>query len=119
MLGGFIAGTTETPGHIMIKGNKKVKLIRGMAGRISNLNKSIKNNELIGIENMTPEGVEGYVPYKGKVKHILEQIHGGIQSGLSYCGVASIKELHDSPIEFVKITNSGKEESNSHDITEL
>ena len=119
MLGGFIAGTTETPGNIMIKGNKKVKMIRGMAGRMSNLNKSIKNNESIDIENMTPEGVEGYVPYKGRVKYILDQMRGGIQSGLSYCGVDSIEELHKTSIEFVKLTSSGKEESGSHDISEI
>ncbi len=119
MLGGMIAGTTETPGNIMIKGNKKVKMIRGMAGRMSNLNKSIKNNESIDIENMTPEGVEGYIPYKGRVKYILDQMRGGIQSGLSYCGVDSIEELHNTSIDFVKLTNSGKEESGSHDINEI
>ena len=119
MLGGMIAGTTETPGNIMIKGNKKVKMIRGMAGRVSNLNKSIKNNESIDIENMTPEGVEGYVSYKGRVKYILDQMRGGIQSGLSYCGVDSIEELHNTSLEFVKLTNSGKEESGSHDINEI
>ena len=119
MLGGMIAGTTETPGNIMIKGNKKVKMIRGMAGRMSNLNKSFKNNEKIDIENMTPEGVEGYVPYKGRVKYLLEQMRGGIQSGLSYCGVSSIEELHNTSLEFVKITSSGQKESGSHDISEI
>jgi IMP dehydrogenase len=119
MLGGFVAGTTETPGNIMIKGNKKVKMIRGMAGRVSNLNKSIKNNESIDIENMIPEGVEGYVSYKGRVKYILDQMRGGIQSGLSYCGVDSIEDLHKTSIEFVKLTSSGKEESGSHDISEI
>ena len=78
--------------------------------------KSIKNGEDIDIESMTPEGVEGYVPFKGEVKHIINQIKGGIQSGLSYCGVHSIDELHKTNIEFVKITNSGQKESNPHDI---
>ena len=63
--------------------------------------------------------MEGYVLYKGKVKYILDQIRGGIQSGLSYCGVNSIDELHNTSIEFVKITSSGKEESGSHDISVL
>ena len=119
MLGGFISGTAETPGSVMVKGNKKVKMIRGMAGRMANLNKSIKNKEDIDIENMTPEGVEGYVPYKGRVKYILDQIRGGIQSGLSYCGVSSIEELHNSSLEFVKMTGAGLLESGSHDITEI
>ena len=42
MLGGMISGTDETPGDVIIKDNKKVKMIRGMAGRISNLRKAIK-----------------------------------------------------------------------------
>ena len=71
------------------------------------------------IENMTPEGVEGYVPYKGRVKYLLEQMRGGIQSGLSYCGVSSIEELHTTSLEFVKITSSGQKESGSHDISEI
>lgn len=116
MLGGMISGTTETPGPIIIKNDKKCKIIRGMAGRLSNLNKSEKNKEDIDIENMTPEGVEGYIPYKGDVKQVLDQIIGGIRSGLSYVGVDSIKELHSTGVTFVKITNSSQKESGPHDI---
>lgn len=119
MLGGFISGTTETPGSIVVKGNKKYKMIRGMAGRISNMKKSARIQEEMDVSDITPEGVEGYVEYKGRVRYILGQIRGGIQSGLSYCGVGSIEELHYSELEFVRITSSGKQESGSHDISEI
>lgn len=119
MLGGFLSGTDETPGEIIIKNGKKMKMIRGMAGYISN---NLKN-EKIGygkkIDLMCPEGVEGYVEYKGDVQSILNQIIKGIKSGMSYIGSENIKELRKSNIEFIKITNSGKIESGSHNIQNI
>ena len=74
--------------------NKKVKQIRGMAGILSNYQKSKKlGDDTKFLENMTPEGVEGYVNYKGPVKDIIEQIKGGIRSGLSYVGCENLDEL--------------------------
>jgi IMP dehydrogenase len=119
MLGGMISGTTETPGKLIIKNNKKYKMIRGMAGRMSNSNKNDKNNENTDIEKMTPEGVEGYVNYKGDLYGIIEQMKGGMRSGLSYCGVDSIYNLHKKEIQFLKISGASKDESNSHDIKEI
>ena len=52
------------------------------------------------IENLTPEGVEGYIDYRGDVEDIIEQMNGGIKSGLSYCGVSNIESLHKSNIEY-------------------
>ena len=42
MLGGMLSGTTETPGLVFTRLNKKVKQIRGMAGIMSNYNKTKK-----------------------------------------------------------------------------
>ena len=64
----------------------------------------------------TPEGVEGYINYRGCVIDILEQMKGGLRSGLSYCGVDNIKKLHENPVEFCIITSSGRNESNYHGI---
>jgi IMP dehydrogenase len=120
MLGGGLSGTTETPGKIILKDNKKMKMIRGMAGIISNYNKNSKlDNTNKNIENMTPEGVEGYVEYKGDVKDVLNQISGGLRSGLSYIGCSALEAVKSEPIEFIKITNSGLRESNSHGIHTL
>ena len=115
MLGRMLAGTKQSPGEILIKDGKKVKIIRGMAGYISNINKNKKlgNKE---IKNLTPEGVEGYIDYRGDVADIIEQMSGGIKSGLSYCGVSNIESLHNSNIEYSIITSSGKYESGNHGI---
>lgn len=121
MLGGGLSGTTETPGKVLLKDNKKMKMIRGMAGIISNYRKNIKldNSNNTSIENMTPEGVEGYVEYKGDVKDVLDQISGGLRSGLSYIGCSNLSEVQHIPIEFIKITSSGLRESNSHGIKKM
>lgn len=119
MLGGMLSGTDETPGDVIIKNNKKVKMIRGMAGRLANLKRKNRTGEDINIEQLVPEGVEGYVPYKGNVKDIVYQICGGIKSGMSYVGCKNMDELRKTDINYVKITQSGKRESGAHDINEI
>ena len=120
MLGGMLSGTLETPGQIYTKLDRKVKQIRGMAGIMSNFNKAEKMGQnTTNIETMTPEGVEGYVTYKGPVKDILNQISGGLRSGLSYVGCSSLEELNPDEIEFIVITQNGYKESGSHGIKEI
>ncbi len=119
MLGGMISGTDETPGEVIVKDNKKVKMIRGMAGRISNLRKTSKTGEKIDLSEMTPEGVEGYVSYKGPVKDVINQISGGIRSGFSYVGCHNFSDLRKKNIEFIKLTNASYKESGSHDISQI
>lgn len=115
MLGGGLSGTTETPGELLLKDNKKVKMIRGMAGIISNYTKNKKLDNTLNktIQKMTPEGVESYVEYKGNVKDVLNQIEGGLKSGLSYIGCSTLEEVKHTPIEFIKISHNGLLESNS------
>ncbi len=119
MLGNFLSGTDETPGKILVKDGKKVKMVRGMAGYFSNLSKFDKLGDNKDISTMCPEGVEGYVPYKGDVESILKQIKKGICSGMSYVGCRSISELHTENISFVKITQTGRKESGSHSINAI
>ncbi len=118
MLGRLLAGTAQSPGKVLVKDGKKVKIIRGMAGYVSNIHKKRKldNSE---IENFTPEGVEGYIDYRGEVSDIIYQMIGGIRSGLSYCGVKNIDELHNNQVEYSIITDSGKKESGNHGIRPL
>jgi IMP dehydrogenase len=120
MLGGMLSGTLETPGQIYTKLDRKVKQIRGMAGIMSNYNKAEKLGQSTNnLETMTPEGVEGYVTYKGPVKDIINQICGGLRSGLSYVGCGSLENLNSDEIEFILITQSGYQESGSHGISEI
>ena len=120
MLGGMLSGTLETPGEVYTKLNKKVKQIRGMAGIISNYRKNKKTGgDTKHLEDMTPEGVEGYVDFKGPVADIINQISGGIRSGLSYVGCYSLEELKTIKIEFILVSNSGLRESGAHNINQI
>ena len=73
MLGKSLAGTFESPGNIIMRNNKKYKIIRGMAGYISNFNKNRKMGNKVK-SKFTPEGVEGYIDFKGSVKDIIFQM---------------------------------------------
>ena len=115
MLGSLLAGTEESPGTEMIINGRKYKAYRGMgsigaikAGKSDRYGK-LGNNEFIA------EGVEGSVPYRGKVSENLFQFVGGIKTGMGYLGAANIHELREKAI-FVKITNNGLKESHPHDI---
>jgi IMP dehydrogenase/GMP reductase len=44
----------------------------------------------------TAEGIETTVHYKGNVKDVIKDLVGGIKSGCSYTGAASLAELRTS-----------------------
>ena len=67
------------------------------------------------IDEIVPEGVESFVPYKGRISEIIYQLVGGIKSGLSYCGVNNLKDAIGN-VEFIKMTSLGLRESNPHDV---
>jgi IMP dehydrogenase len=120
MLGNMLAGTDESPGNVLVKDGRKVKIIRGMAGYGANAAKAVreKQAEEDVYAALVPEGVEGSVPYRGPVAPILKQLVGGLRSGMSYCGATSIPMMHDVA-RFVRMTGSGLKESGAHDISKL
>jgi len=106
MLGSMLAGTRETPGEVFLgKAGKKYKVYRGMAS-------SAAQNAWRG-KSSIPEGVSTTVPFRGGVKSLLQNIAGGIRSGLSYSGARSLAEFR-SKASFVLQTGSGQIESNTH-----
>ena len=44
-------------------------------------------------EKLVPEGIEGRVPYKGSLVTIINQLMGGLRSGMGYTGCADIETL--------------------------
>jgi len=119
MLGRLIAGCDESPGQILLKDGKRVKIYRGMAGFGANLAKAQKMGTAEpGSLSFTPEGVEGYIPYIGPLKEVLNQFTQGIKSGMSYCGAHNIPELPDRA-HFVRLTQSSIFESGVHDIHKI
>jgi IMP dehydrogenase len=118
MLGNFLAGTDESPGPVLVKDNKRVKLVRGMSGYGANLSRRQNIESREDLSDVVPEGVDAYVPYKGPVKDVLTQICGGIKSGMSYNGAHNLIELVKNS-KFIKITDAGRQNSNHHGVNKL
>jgi len=106
MVGSMLAGTTESPGSILIDNNgKKKKVFRGMASADAQLSGTGK----ISI----PEGISTTVPYKGSVYDILDQISGGLGSGCSYSGTDKLENLN-VVAEYIEVTQASLDESRPH-----
>lgn len=121
MMGGMFAKLKEAPGKIVIIKNKKYKQYRGM-GSVAAMKKGSASRYGQGKEDkkMVAEGVEGLVPYKGKLKDNVFQLLGGLKSGMEYIGADSIRQMWEKA-NFVRITHSGLTESHPHNliITEM
>ncbi len=120
MIGSLLAGTEESPGISVVRKGTKYKVVRGMASFTANLDKiRIESNaEAIDetlVQEITPEGVEALVPYKGTTEEVIKKLVGGLRSGISYCGASSIPEMQKNA-EFIRITLAGIRESQPHDV---
>lgn len=109
MIGGMLAGTGPTPGAVATSSDgRQVKQYRGMASF------EAQHDFLGGVpEWKTAEGVAVEVPYREIEESILADIVGGLRSGLTYGGAASIKELQRK-MSYVLVTQAGRIESMAH-----
>jgi len=118
MAGSLLAGVDESPGDTIIYNGRKYKSYRGM-GSIEAMQKGSKDRYFQDMEDdikkLVPEGIEARVPYKGTLSEVVYQLIGGLRAGMGYCGAGDVEALHGA--KFVRITNSGIEESHPHDVT--
>lgn len=117
MIGSLFAGTEEAPGEVFEEHGRQYKSYRGM-GSLGAMNEGSKDRygqEKVVGGKLVPEGVEARVPYKGSVVNIIEQLTGGLRSGMGYCGAKNISELQKTA-KFVRITGAGLRESHVHDV---
>jgi IMP dehydrogenase len=117
MVGGLMAGTEEAPGETILYQGRTFKSYRGMgslgAMEAGSADRYAQEMALPG--KSVPEGVEGRVPYKGPLSGLVEQLIGGLKSGMGYCGAATLPELRERA-RFVRITSAGLRESHVHDV---
>ena len=118
MIGSLFAGTDETPGKLIKKNGKFFKSFRGM-GSVGAMNKGSADRyfqkKQKDISKYVPEGVEGFVKYKGGVERIIYKLIGGLKSSMGYLGSSEIIKLRNNP-HFVKITKAGFYESMVHNV---
>tara|TARA_B100001029_G_scaffold176395_1_gene179258 strand:- start:2546 stop:3610 length:1065 start_codon:yes stop_codon:yes gene_type:complete len=121
MIGSLFAGTDEAPGKIIKKDGKLFKSFRGM-GSIGAMNKGSADRyfqkKQSDSSKYVPEGVEGFIKYKGAVSRIVYKLVGGLRSSMGYLGCKQIKNLKKKP-KFVKITKAGFYESMVHNIDKV
>jgi IMP dehydrogenase len=67
-------------------------------------------------DKLVPEGIEGRVPYRGKMGDVVHQMVGGLRASMGYCGSKDIETFWEKA-EFVQITAAGLKESHVHDVT--
>jgi len=118
MIGSLFAGTDETPGEIVLYEGRSFKLYRGM-GSIEAMKQGSKDRyaqEGVDESKLVAEGIEGRVPYKGRISDSIFQLIGGLRSGMGYCGVKSIDDLKKKS-QFVQVTAAALRESHPHDVT--
>jgi len=136
MMGGLFAASLEAPGKII---TLKQSELPSRFQRMSNMKKFYQFKEYRGMGSegamkkgakiksedefhgknykdrvLVAEGVEGLVMVKGKVSDFVDQMVGGIKSGMYYVGARNIEQLCKA--KFIQITQASLTESHPHDI---
>mgnify|MGYP001275833688 CR=1 FL=1 len=118
MLGSMFAGLEESPGEKILYEGRRYKVYRGM-GSLGAMKEGSKDRYFQDVEEdikkLVPEGIEGMVPYRGKLEEMVYQLLGGLRAAMGYCGVGNIRELK-TKTEFMQITSAGLKESHPHDV---
>lgn len=108
MIGSMLSGGRYTPGEVIQTPEGPRKQYRGMASL------EVQEQYRGGMPKWkTAEGVATTVPYHENDEAILNDIIGGLRSGLTYAGAATIKELQRK-LNFVVVTPAGRMESLPH-----
>ena len=121
MLGSMFAGTEEAPGEVELYRGRSYKTYRGM-GSIGAMAKATGSRDRYfqdaegDVNKLVPEGIEGRVPFKGKLHDIVHQLVGGLKAAMGYTGSPDIQAMRTQP-EFVRVTSAGMKESHVHDVT--
>jgi IMP dehydrogenase len=120
MAGSLLAGTDESPGEVIVHQGERYKEYRGMGSLGAMKARSFSKDryfqgDVEDVDKLVPEGIEGRVPYKGRLSPLLHQLTGGLRQSMGYCGAATIGEMKNA--RFVRITSAGLRESHPHDMT--
>ena len=110
MIGGLFAGRPESPGEVVRRQGREYKVFRGMAS----LGAAAARLEIEGrgdaLDQYVPEGEEMEFALKGPVAGIVNELVGGLRSGMSYVDATTIPEAWEKA-SFVRQTQSGRLEA--------
>jgi IMP dehydrogenase len=118
MIGNLFAGTEESPGEMVLFQGRSYKVYRGMGSLEAMKDGSRDRYFQADVETeakLVPEGIEGRIPYRGALSFCVQQLVGGLKSGMGYVGCWNIEELR-SKATFIRITSAGLREGHVHDV---
>jgi IMP dehydrogenase len=117
MLGSLLAGVEESPGEVVLSEGRSYKVYYGMGSLVAMKKGSADRYFQEGAEpdKLVPEGIEGRVPFKGRLSDTIFQLTGGLKAAMGYCGCADL-EAFRRDTEFVQVTPAGVRESHPHDV---
>ena len=119
VMGSLFAGLDESPGQMVIYKGRRYKEYRGMGSQgamMAGAATRYSQASDIPAGKLVPEGVEGRVPYRGKLSDFVYQFVGGLRAGMGYCGSANIDAFRRDA-KFTRVSGASLAESHPHDIT--
>jgi len=114
MVGNLFARCQESPGTLITIGGRYYKQYRGMGSPTARAKRYSLDRYSMPSKGV-PEGVEGWVPYKGEVSIALDELVSGLKASMGYAGAKNIQELW-SKAKLAALSPSGAEEARPHDI---
>ena len=110
MVGSLFAGREESPGDVVRRRGQLFKVYRGMASRSAAAARLAIEGRGDALDQYVAEGEEMEFPLRGSVAEIVEELHGGLRSGMSYVDAATIPEFWEKA-SFIRQTEAGERES--------
>ncbi|MFZ5433174.1 MAG: IMP dehydrogenase [Calditrichota bacterium] len=118
MIGSLFAGTEESPGEMILLEGRSYKQFRGM-GSVGAMKQGSADRYFQSASDASgkfvPEGIEGRVPYKGRLADTVFQLIGGLRAAMGYCGAKTLIEMQQKA-RLVQTTAAGYRESHPHDV---
>jgi IMP dehydrogenase len=70
------------------------------------------------MQKVAAEGVEALREASAPIDAVLDQLVGGIQSGMGYLGAANLAQLRERA-HYIRVSPAGMREAGTHDIIEV
>ncbi len=119
MVGSLFAGLKESPGEQILYKGRSFKAVRGMGSlgaMVEGGKERYRQGHVDEADKLVPEGIEGMVPYKGRLSPFVYQLVGGVRAGMGYVGARTLGELWERA-RFMRVSPAGMRESHPHDVT--
>ncbi len=119
MIGSLFAGVEESPGETILFKGRTFKAVRGMGSlgaMVEGGKERYRQGDVREAHKLVPEGIEGMVPFKGRLSPFVYQLVGGVRAGMGYSGARTIPELWRTA-RFIRQSSAGLREGHPHDVT--